>query len=679
VAVDKNFVVKNGLEVNENLILADATAKKVGISSLNPRYTLDVAGGIGATDLYVVGVSTVLTEFNIGANGTTLTGIGGSIGIGTVTPAFLLDVRSPVSTGKTAIFARGDVYITGTLRSDDLTGNSANINALNVANTTTLGGSLSVTGLSTFSNSVTISGNVSASGISTFNNQVNITNNLQVSGVSTLSTLGVTGLTTTQNLRVTGVSTLSTLGVTGLTTTQNLRVTGVSTLGTVQISSGIVTATSGIVTYYGDGRFLNITNNASTGIGIGTTGGIVGYGITFLDLKGAGVSTAFYNSNVGIATIFFEGGGSGTIGIGTVFPTTFAGNGDLFYHIDYGRIFVYYDEVALGIGSTAVWVDAAPFNIGIVDIDELSLSKLTVTGPGGVLKSGIGNTALIVEGDARITGILTVGSSSLTLNGNTNQINGVTISSGIVTATTFVGNVVGNALGLSGSPNITVNNITGTAATFTGNVTIGGTLTYDDVTNIDSIGLVTARSGVVVTSGGVNISGGGLNVSGVSTFSGITTVTGTTLFAKQVNVSGVTTSNETRFLSVAEKLVRVTGNTVSIGYTSTGANIAFCVNPTGDIALNVTNIPTDSSFDNHTISFSVIVNQTGTARSCTSITLNGVSRPIKWIGGSFANAVSGLTTSSGYDIYNFVGINTIGSANTTANYDVLGTVSGGFK
>lgn len=677
-AVDKNFVVKNGLEVNENLILADATAKKVGISSLNPRYTLDVAGGIGATDLYVVGVSTVLTEFNIGANGTTLTGIGGSIGIGTVTPAFLLDVRSPVSTGKTAIFARGDVYITGTLRSDDLTGNSANINALNVANTTTLGGSLSVTGLSTFSNSVTISGNVSASGISTFNNQVNITNNLQVSGVSTLSTLGVTGLTTTQNLRVTGVSTLSTLGVTGLTTSQNLRVTGVSTLGTVQISSGIVTATSGIVTYYGDGRFLNITNNASTGIGIGTTGGIVGYGITFLDLKGAGVSTAFYNSNVGIATIFFEGGGSGTIGIGTIFPTTFAGNGDLFYHIDYGRIFVYYDEVALGIGSTAVWVDAAPFNIGIVDIDELSLSKLTVTGPGGVLKSGIGNTALIVEGDARITGILTVGSSSLTLNGNTNQINGVTISSGIVTATTFNGQV--NA-GVA-----TITTLSATNASFGGNVTIGGTLTYEDVTNIDSIGLVTARNGIVVTSGGINVNGGsvninvgGLTVSGVSTFAGITTVTGTTLFAKQVNVSGVTTSNETRFLSVAEKLVRINGNTVSIGYTSSGANIGLCTNPSGDIVLNVTNIPTDSSFDNHTISFSVIVIQAGTARSCTSITLNGVSKSIKWVGGSFANAIAGVTTSSGYDIYNFVGINTIGSASTTANYDVLGTVNGGFR
>ena len=35
-------------------------------------------------------------------------------------------------------------------------------------------------------------------------------------------------------------------------------------------------------------------------------------------------------------------------------------------------------------------------------------------------------------------------------------------------------------------------------ATFGGNVTIGGTLTYDEVINIDSIGIVTARSGVII-------------------------------------------------------------------------------------------------------------------------------------------------------------------------------------
>ena len=50
--------------------------------------------------------------------------------------------------------------------------------------------------------------------------------------------------------------------------------------------------------------------------------------------------------------------------------------------------------------------------------------------------------------------------------------------------------------GLSGTPSITVQDVIGVGATFSGNVTIGGTLTYEDVTNIDVVGLITARSGV---------------------------------------------------------------------------------------------------------------------------------------------------------------------------------------
>jgi hypothetical protein len=147
--------------------------------------------------------------------------------------------------------------------------------------------------------------------------------------------------------------------------------------------------------------------------------------------------------------------------------------------------------------------------------------------------------------------------------------------------------------------------------------------------------------------------------------------------------AGVTFTNsvttETRFITVAEKLTRVAGNTVSLVYNSNSSNIGFATNPSGDITLAVTNIPTSSDFDNHVLTFSIFVNQTGTARSCTAITLNGVSRTIKWTGGSLSAAISGVTTTSGYDIYSFTGINTVGSASTAANYDVLGVVNGGFR
>ena len=100
--------------------------------------------------------------------------------------------------------------------------------------------------------------------------------------------------------------------------------------------------------------------------------------------------------------------------------------------------------------------------------------------------------------------------------------------SGIVTATSFIGDITGdvtgdvtgnadtatlattatNAQGLTGTPNITVGIITAASAEFSGNVTIGGTITYEDVKNVDSVGLVTARTGVRITSGGLVVTAG---------------------------------------------------------------------------------------------------------------------------------------------------------------------------
>ena len=71
-------------------------------------------------------------------------------------------------------------------------------------------------------------------------------------------------------------------------------------------------------------------------------------------------------------------------------------------------------------------------------------------------------------------------------------------AAGVTTATTFVGALTGNATGLSGTPNITVGSVVASTGTFSGNVSVGGTLTYEDVTNIDSVGIVTAREGIFI-------------------------------------------------------------------------------------------------------------------------------------------------------------------------------------
>jgi hypothetical protein len=110
---------------------------------------------------------------------------------------------------------------------------------------------------------------------------------------------------------------------------------------------------------------------------------------------------------------------------------------------------------------------------------------------------------------------------------NTNQL---TNGAGFITSSD---DITGTSGGLTGSPSITVTDITAV-----GNVSIAGTLTYEDVTNVDSIGIATARTGL-------NVLSGGINVTGVSTFQsnvnlGDIDVTGHTE-TDTLNVSGIST------------------------------------------------------------------------------------------------------------------------------------------
>ena len=152
--------------------------------------------------------------------------------------------------------------------------------------------------------------------------------------------------------------------------------------------------------------------------------------------------------------------------------------------------------------------------------------------------SGVGTDGTLDTNNLNISGVATAATLKVG--------SAITAFGGIVTATTFSGTLSGNATsattatnaeGLTGTPDITINNITGVAATFT------GVVSYEDVNNVDSVGVVTARAGL-------NIVGGGATVTGVSTFfdtvrvgsaitlgssSGIVTATG-------VNVTGIVTA-----------------------------------------------------------------------------------------------------------------------------------------
>ena len=170
---------------------------------------------------------------------------------------------------------------------------------------------------------------------------------------------------------------------------------------------------------------------------------------------------------------------------------------------------------------------------------------------------------------------------------------------GVITATTFDGNAT-TASGLSDTASINSTGIaTFATGNYTGNVTVGGnmsvtgTLTYEDLTNQDVIGLSTFRSGVDINTGGLDVTAGGINVvAGITTVGGgasvtgsyrgnITTISGTTIDCSQGNYfkKTITGATEFGFSNVPTGCVYVMTLEVtcngSAGITFTGTSVKY--------------------------------------------------------------------------------------------------------
>ncbi|MDB4337115.1 hypothetical protein N9991_00035 [bacterium] len=143
---------------------------------------------------------------------------------------------------------------------------------------------------------------------------------------------------------------------------------------------------------------------------------------------------------------------------------------------------------------------------------------------GAEVVAGVGLTG---AGGINITGVATAASFSGNLTGN------------------VTGNTSGTAGGLTGTPSIVVGSVTGTTGSFSGSVSIGGTLTYEDVTNIDSIGIVTARTGIKVLAGGINAVGVVTATSFVGSGSALTGITTGIAMAQQWRLTSDSTGNVT--------------------------------------------------------------------------------------------------------------------------------------
>ena len=292
-------------------------------------------------------------------------------------------------------------------------------------------------------------------------------------------------------------------------------------------------------------------------------------------------------------------------------------------------------------------------------------------------------------------------------NGDTLDLSGNNVKGvGIITATTFSGNVTGNvtgtattatlantatvatnAQGLTGTPNITVGTVTGTDATFSGNLTVQGTTTTIDtaVTAVDSLavdGNITALGRLGI--GTDNTSADVLTVSGVDAFIRVdrsngnpgidlryqgsstnrakidVTPTGDLRFAagggtERLRIDGNGTSKFKGPLT--EKCNRDTGAGLSGDYNHdliTYGNVHWATsNSSGTWTYNLRGSATvdlnDMMSDGETLSFQLISAQSNASYYMTEFRIDGTAHTVWWQGGSAPTAGN----ASGYDVYTF--------------------------
>ena len=258
--------------------------------------------------------------------------------------------------------------------------------------------------------------------------------------------------------------------------------------------------------------------------------------------------------------------------------------------------------------------------------------------------------------------------------GNVSFPKGISVT-GVTTSTSFVGDLTGdvtgdltgtatNASGLTGSPNITVTNITGVAATFS------GVLTYDDVTNVDSVGIVTARSGLRVVGGGA-------------------TITGVTTFFNDLRAKGVieNVSAATTFLDANNKVVLELDLLASTTY-------SYAMQPASIGIVSFKNMPADAQGGTTvTVLFTQTSNTTGGVGNTQSI--RGIGTDCTVVPNVAGSAIAGISTRAFVGGGStFVGLSTTpgdkefvsffvhynGGTNTNANsYDIFVTKNGQFR
>ena len=547
-AINKSFVIKNGVQVSTDLIIGDADNNRVGIGTTIPFYNLHVGrgrgsrGGIGVTDAVVSGVATI-SQLSV-------TGIS--------TFAGALDVNSTVD------FA-GDVVFNGT---NDITydqsesalvfndnaairvGTGSDFSIMHDGNNTILR-ERGTGGLKILGNQIELLGSTAGETLAKFTEDGGIelyddnTKRIETTGLgaTVFGDLVISGVTTTARLLVSGISTFTGLvDANGGAHIDNLRL-GIDADNDITTSSGNLTLDSqggtvqvndnltvdGLLDANGGASIDNIQigvtgdneiDTSTLNLILDSAGGTINIddGITVSGFSTfTGISSFNNDLNVGITT-FFVDKSTGRVGVGTNVPTA-----------------------ALEIGKTA----GTGIGVSIFENGNACFSGIVTVGGnlivGGTINLGDANTDNVVFGADVDSNIIPDDDNTHDLGSSSQQwkdiyIHGVGYIDSISADTAAISDLTDNRVVIAGSGgeledsgNLTFD---GSTLAVTGDETVSGKITVSTGSTLQAngaaafAGIVTANGGLVVGANGTLGStaiGATITTNGNAAFVGVVT------------------------------------------------------------------------------------------------------------------------------------------------------------
>ena len=390
-----------------------------------------------------------------------------------------------------------------------------------------------------------------------------------------------------------GISTYSTksgistdvIGGIASVTSLFVNTTGISTLGTVKISSGIITATSGVVTYYGDGsKLTNVIASYAQTAGIATYATDAGIST---NLKGSVLNVIPYQAGIN-STSFLSTGSPGEYlkSNGSTLPPSWQ---------TFPALSINVVETASTLTNYPLFVD----NSGSTTSLNINKSLFAFVPQSNNPRLGIGSASpsfnLDVSGTGRFTG--NVSASGLTISGivtvgagNTgikiDGITGIITSISGLTTVTFVGNLTGTASTASFAT--TAFNVDATAAS---KLIVAFASTAGIATNV--IGGIASVTSLFVNTTGISTLGTVKISSGIVT----STVVGSSVTyygdgSKLTGVSGVKVEFQTLVGDPVYPTLANSAGVSSVGIATVGDNALVFVPSSGRLGIGTTN-PTE--------------------------------------------------------------------------------------